>query len=193
MTKLKALKKIEDFSQRASFTVKEAFARGVSGQSLAYYAKKGVIERIGPGIYSFPEQVDVDPKWSDLIAVVKSVPKATICLISALDIYGLTEEISRDYWIAIPHEMRAPQIKNCRFTRMRNVSLGRTKITIANETVFIFDKERTVIDTFRHLDKETAIKALKMLSKGQFDIKKLSTYAKKLRFKITPYLLMATT
>jgi hypothetical protein len=48
--------------------------------------------------------------------------------------------------------------------------------------VNIFDRERTIVDAFRYLSKEIAIKALKMavknLSDKKLDIKKLQRYAK---------------
>ncbi len=62
--------------------------------------------------------------------------------------------------------------------------------------VHIFDRERCVVDAFRYLDKETAIKALKnYLQSTDYkpQLKRLSEYAKTLRVDLTPYILAFTT
>jgi hypothetical protein len=73
------------------------------------------------------------------------------------------------------------------------MDLGKTEIELEGMTLPIFDQERAIIDAFRLLSRETAIKALKAAvvkrEKKRLDVVKLETYAKKLRFDITPYLL----
>ncbi len=77
------------------------------------------------------------------------------------------------------------------------MNLGKTELKLEGILVPIFDRERTIIDAFRLLSPEIAIKALKIaLSKGgknRLDIRKLEEYSKQLRFKITPYLITLTT
>ncbi len=80
--------------------------------------------------------------------------------------------------------------------RMRNHTLGKTVIDIDGVVVPIFDRERTILDAFRYLSKETALKALKAgleqpLEK-RIDINKLRMYAKKMKINIDPYLLALT-
>lgn len=69
--------------------------------------------------------------------------------------------------------------------------------TIGQETVAIFDRERTIIDSFRYLSKEIAIKALKAAVSGRalkkLDIKKLQQYAKQFGLNVDPYILTVTT
>ena len=78
-----------------------------------------------------------------------------------------------------------------------DIQTGKTMFTLGNETINIFDQERTIIDAFRLLSRETAIKALKAaVSKGgknRIDFVKLQAYAKKLRFNIAPYLMSIMT
>jgi hypothetical protein len=61
----------------------------------------------------------------------------------------------------------------------------------------IFDRERTIVDAFRLLSREVAIKALKMAltqpGHRRLDLVKLQAYAKKLRVNIDPYLMTVTT
>ncbi|HHF7374212.1 type IV toxin-antitoxin system AbiEi family antitoxin domain-containing protein [Legionella bozemanae] len=76
---------------------------------------------------------------------------------------------------------------------MRDVNTGLTTWEIDGESVPIFDMERTIIDAFRFLSKEIALKALQSgLREKHIDSRKLQKYAKKLRVDITPYLLAMT-
>ena len=80
---------------------------------------------------------------------------------------------------------------------MRNMTLGLTTVKIGKYTVKIFDRERTVIDAFRYLNHEIAIKALQAYLQSsplqKADLTKLSSYAKKLRININSYIMALTT
>jgi len=79
---------------------------------------------------------------------------------------------------------------------MRNIDLGKKDIAIGEYNVQIFDRERCIVDAFRYLSKEIAIKALQRYfqsTTGRPDQKKLGAYAKALRVNITPYILSYTT
>lgn len=199
MKKSGKIREILQLLTRPSFTAAEAKELGVSPACLAYYAAKGRIKRLGRGIYQGSDYV-VSPEnfqWEDLINAVNSVPGGVICLISALAIYGLTEEIPRQHWIAVSHSTSIDRGASVRIVRFRNMDLGKTTVLLADVQMAIFDIERTIIDSFRLLSRETAIKALKMAlstrGKSRLDLRKLQSYAKKLRFNIAPYLLTATT
>lgn len=160
---------------------------------LVYFCSKGLIERVSRGIYRI-KHIDFgrDFEWEDLILTALSIPNGVICLISALCYYNLTEEIMREFWIAVPHATTSPVRENVRIVRMRNTSLGKTTLNIGNQKIKIFDRERTIIDAFRYLDKETALKALQAYLKidktTKPDIEKLLKYAKKLRVNLIPYI-----
>jgi hypothetical protein len=82
-----------------------------------------------------------------------------------------------------------------RVVRMRNIALGKTEIQMGEFTVRIFDRERCIVDAFRYLDKETAIKALKNYLQSRDhkpQLKQLAEYAKALRVDLTPYILAFT-
>ncbi len=203
-TKILQMKPSKEFSKlsllltKTIFTAKDARSKNISSSLLAYYIKKGLIERIDRGVYRGTNStLDVDFKWEDLVLVSKSIKGGVVCLVSALALYELTDEIPRSYWIAVSNTSRAPKRRGAKIVRMRNMTLGLTKFSLGNEVLKIFDRERTIIDAFRYLGRETAIKALKTAlasrKEHKLDLKKLESYAKKLRVNITPYLLTATT
>ncbi len=198
MKKISKFTKLKKLLKKTIFRASEARQAGVSSSLLSYYVKKGLIERVDRGVYRGIEtSLDVDFKWEDFVLVTKSISNGVVCLISALALYELTDEIPREHWIAVSNETRAPRRKGAKIIRMRNIDLGQIEIEIGSEKIKIFNQERTIIDTFRYLGKETAIKALKIALKKsgneKLDLKKLQDYAKKFRVKIAPYIMAVTT
>lgn len=192
-----ALEKIETLLSAINFTTKEAKQCGVTAETLAYYVKAGEIERLGRGLYRGTHAPTIQSfQWEDLVTAVKNVENGTLCLTSALALYELTEEIPRQHWIAISHGTSHHASSMVKIIRMRNHSLGKTTIDIDGAVVSIFDKERTILDSFRYLSKETALKALKtgleQPREKRIDINKLRSYAKKMKINIDPYLLALT-
>lgn len=197
MRQSKYEKQLRPFQHVPFFTAAQAEDRNVPRHAIAYLIKKGTLERIYPGAYRFAEyEPEVDFQWENLGLVAASIPEGVICLISALCYYELTDQVMREIWIAIPHESFAPKRPNTKIIRMRNIFLGKTEISLGEYKVKIFDRERCIIDAFRYLSKEIAIKALQRYFKSasyKIDPKKLGAYAKKLRVDITPYILSYTT
>lgn len=178
------------------FTVGEARALGVSPATLNHYVKTGNLKRISRGVYQGIDSPSYTGRWGDLVEAIYSTG-GTICLVSALAVYDLTEEIPRQHWIGIRHGTSVKSNNVIKIVRFRDMALGKTEIKLEGAQVPIFDRERTLIDTFRLLSRETAIKALRaaiaIRGKNRLDLKKLEAYAEKLRFNITPYLLSVTT
>ncbi len=177
--------------------VKDAESMGVPRHVLAYYVKIGVLERLYPGAY---RSVDYEPRvdfpLEHVAWAATSIPEGVICLISALCIYDLTDQVMREAWIAIPNRAYASKRPDTRIIRMRNVDLGKTEMVLGEHHIKIFDKERCVVDAFRYLSQEIAIKALQRYLRDKNhkpDLKKLQEYAKILRVKLTPYILAYTT
>ncbi len=126
----------------------------------------GRLERIARGIYL---PADAPPADWDQIEAATRRPDATICLISALSHYELTDEIPEVLDIAIPAGSRLPAtsgaIKWHRFERY-TFSVGRGEMEIAGtvQRIGIYSAERTIADAFRlrgAFGYETARDALK--------------------------------
>lgn len=193
-----ALLLLSSLLEKPYFTSQEARDRGVHPAVLSYYVKTGRLKRIRRGLY---QRIDYqNPSaflWEDLVEAVYSVKGGVVCLISALAVYNLTEEIPRQHWIAIRHGTSFKPIRGLKIVRYRDMELGKTEIELEGATIPIFDRERTIVDAFRVLSREIAIKALKAAiaqgGKNRIDLVKFQEYAKKLQCNITPYLMSLTT
>lgn len=184
--------------EKPCFTSKEARDLGVHPAMLSYYVSTGLLKRVRRGIYQkIDYQNSLSFRWGDLIESVYSVKGSIVCLTSALAIYDLTEEIPRQHWLAIRHGTSAKTARGIKILRYRNMKLGKIELDLEGTKIPIFDRERTIIDAFNLLSRETAIKALKMAinkgGKNRIDLIKLQEYAKKLRFNIAPYLISIMT
>lgn len=184
--------------EKPFFTTFDASLVNIPSRMLSYFCDHEIIERISPGVFRGKESSrELDFDLEELIITAATIPKGVICLISALYIYGLTDQIMREHWIAVPNEVRAPKRDFIRVVRMRNTTLGKTSKTISGIEVSIFDKERTIVDAFRFLSDEIAIKALKEYlspsAKEKPNLTKLFAYGKALRVKIHPYIMALTT
>ena len=112
-------------------------------------------------------------------------------------LYELTDEVPRKHWIAVSHKTRHRGNKFVKITRFRNIELGRTSIKKNGISLPIFDRERTIIDSFRYLGIETALKALRLAlekkGKEKINLERLREYAKILHINIDSYLFALTT
>lgn len=192
----KFLQALEPLLTKPMFTIVDAAKQGIPRHVLPYFVKKGLLERIYPGTYrSVTYEPMVDFEYEGLVQAAISIPNGVICLISALCYHHLTDQVMRESWIAIPHNQRAPKRPNTFVVRMRNLELGKTKAMLGEFHVHIFDRERCVVDAFRYLNKEIAIKALKRYLHNKDrkpNLTKLQTYARELRVNLTPYILAYT-
>lgn len=198
MSRSKYNSKIQQFTKTPIFTAAEARAAGIPSRMLSHFCKKGIIERISRGFYRGTQaKLEIEFEWEDLALIALSIPNGVICLISALCYYNLTDQIMREFWIAVPHASKSPKRPKTRIVRMRNIQMGQTEIRIGKHSLKIFDRERTVIDAFRYLTREVAIKALQVYLRPQDkrrpNLNKLMDYATQLNVNIHPYLLALMT
>jgi predicted transcriptional regulator of viral defense system len=189
-----ALYQLGKLLKAQSFNSRQAATLGVNASTLAHYAKQGDLERVGRGVYRAKDAPEVeDFRWEDLMTAFQSTKDGVICLTSALAIYQLTEEIPRQHWIAVKNTTRHRTSPSTKVIRMRNVELGRTEIKMNGMVLPIFDRERTIVDAFRYLGLEAALKALKIAvtlhGSEKIDLDKMRRYSHTLRVKIEPYLL----
>jgi predicted transcriptional regulator of viral defense system len=179
-----SIKKLKKIVRNRCFTTKEANEIGVSSRMLSFYIEKKEIERVERGLYILPD-CDVGEEYSfhELALLSKSIKGSVICLISALNYWDMTDEIEREYWLAIPNNYPIPKgKKKVRFIRPRDLKTGVLEKEIANIKVKITTPERSVCEAFKYLDEEAAITSLSQYMTSDItDINKLMTMATMLK------------
>lgn len=112
---------------------------------------EGRWERIGRGVYLPADAPAMD--WDQLEAATRR-PEATMCLLSALAHYDLTDAVPDALDVAIPRGMRAPVTEGAiRWHRFdaATFDLGRDETLIpgSSQHIGLYSAERTIVDCFR--------------------------------------------
>ena len=119
------------------------------------------------------------------------IPKAIICVESALFHYGYSDFAPRKWSIAVPRSMSRTKLDidalelQTYYVQSEIYELGKTTADFNGVMLPVYDRERTICDCFKYrsrLDNEIFNKALNAyVNDSKKDLRNLSGYAKKLR------------
>lgn len=127
-------------------------AAGITAAAVSRLQKSGKIARLARGLYQLPD-APIDTHHS-LAEAAKLVPKAVICLTSALVFHGLTDQLPARIWLAIgPSDWRPRQpYPPMRFAHFPTELLrsGVEHHLIEGTSVPIFSVAKTLADLFRY-------------------------------------------
>jgi len=112
----------------------------------------GAYEQIAPGIYLRPGALDDTTAGWASIACRK--PSATICLLTALALHDLTDEIPRASDVALP---RGERVLSVGYAPVRWHSFDKATFDVGRDrrelvdgiAIGIYSAERTIVDTYR--------------------------------------------
>ena len=148
-----------------TFTYGEAKQAGVGDKRLYRLRDTGGITALGGGVYRWADASPADP---DLIEIAERVPRATLCLETALARHGLIDAIPAAIDIAIPRGNRRPALRApSRLHQFdpRTFELGRKTVDVgARQPLGFYSPERSLVDAvrLRHLEgSEIAWEALR--------------------------------
>jgi predicted transcriptional regulator of viral defense system len=139
---------------------------GVPRVVLTRMTASGQLERAARGLYRLPDSLGSEHQG--LTAVATKVPQAVFCLLSALQFHGLTTQLPRQVWIAMPRGSHAPRIdhppiKMVQFTG-EAYSEGIESHLRDQVALRVYSVAKTVADCFKHRNKiglDVALEALK--------------------------------
>ena len=171
-------------------------AIGLPRQYLLRLHWQGKLDRPGRGIYTVADtNVTEHHSYAE---VAKRVPKAAICLLSALAFHEMTTQSPASVWIALPKGARTPIFRS---SSLRIVRLSGTSLTAGIENhrvdrvpVRVYSVAKTVADCFKFRNKiglDVAIEALKdCLRQKKASVNEIYRYAKICRVSnvIRPYM-----
>src|SRR5580704_240677 len=102
----KALKIFEE--NNGALRTSQAVSLGIHYETLYGLLKQGKLVQVSRGLYRLAALPELSEP--DLVTVALRVPKAVICLVSALAYYGLTTQIPHEVTIALPKNTKSPHI-----------------------------------------------------------------------------------
>lgn len=162
----------------------EAISLGIHPRTLYELRDAGVLEAVSRGVYRLAEvEWSVDP---DLLAVAARVPRAVICLASALVVHELTTQIPRTVDIALPPggsgpRFSRPKIRVHRFSGA-SITEGIESRIADGVTIKLFNAEKTIADCFKFRNRiglDIALEALRLYrSRRKQNFPALMRYAK---------------
>jgi predicted transcriptional regulator of viral defense system len=169
---------------------------GVPQDYLWRLYRRGLLERVGRGLYTFPEAEATE--HHSLAEACKRVPHGVICLLSALRFHEITTQSPYQVWIAIDVKARAPKADrlSLRVVRFSGLALseGVQEQTLEGVRLRVFNPAKTVADCFKYRNKigrDVAVEALRdCLSQHKATADEVWRYAKICRVTevIRPYL-----
>lgn len=187
---------IEIFKKHYGYAyLKELKAQGVHTDTIRRLLAQGKIEKIKPGLYRLSDFPIV--AHQGFVDVCMAMPRAVICLHSALSYYELTTTVPHMVMVALPRQAKAPQIKyppvKVFYFSHSNYETGVKTVGTDTGDFRIYDVEKTIVDCFRYrnrLGEDVAVEGLKnYLKTKNKDLNRLFFYARKGRMYriIKPY------
>ena len=141
-------------------------AAGVSRTQIRRLVDRGVIERVGWGLYRDPHAPQSER--ADLAEAARRVPGGVVCLLTALRFHDLTTVNPFEVWIAIERKAWRPEVEHppVRFIYLsgRSLSEGVEEHLVDGVPVRVFSAARTVADCFKFRNKvgtDVAVEALR--------------------------------
>jgi predicted transcriptional regulator of viral defense system len=174
----------------------DAIRSGIQPRTLYRLRDTGVIEMVSRGVYRLADLPE--PALPDLLIVATRLPKAVVCLTSALALHELTDEIPHYVHIALPRKTEQPRLDHppLRVVRLSPscYEAGIERLRSDGVDLKVYSPAKTVADCFKFRNQiglETALKALKALRKRRgFDVEELLAFARVCRVErvLHPYL-----
>lgn len=146
--------------------VRDLTERGINPQYLRRLCEKGQMTKIAPGLYICADAPI--PANIGLAEAAKLVPKAVICLLSALQFHNIGTQSPFQVWIALDRKARHPRVEYppLRVVRFSGKALteGIEKHYVEAVQVKIYSPAKTVADCFKYRNRiglDVALEALR--------------------------------
>ena len=138
---------------------------GVAGETLQQLLRRGALVRIGRGLYVAPDRALTEHDQLAQLAIKH--PRVVFCLLTALQIHGLTTQAPHEVWVAISPNARAPQVEYppLRVVRLSDPDIQIEQISLDGVVrIPVTSAAKTVVDCFKFRNKiglDVALEALK--------------------------------
>jgi predicted transcriptional regulator of viral defense system len=139
---------------------------GMPREYLRRLIKKGILERVGRGLYVIPDSLGSESR--QMAEIAKRVPRGVVCLLSALQFHNITTQLPHETWLALESPGWRPKLD---YPPLRIVWMSKNAFAYGIEVhhidrvpVRIFGIAKTIADCFKFRGKigiDVAIEALR--------------------------------
>ena len=151
---------------QGTLRAKDLPAVGADRIALTRLTASGQLEKVGRGLYRLPGSAVSEHET--LVTVAAQVPQAVFCLLTALQFHGLTTQLPREVWIAMPRGSHAPRVD---YPPIKMVQVTGEAYEAGVEVherdqvpLRVYGVAKTVADCFKHRNKigvDVALEALR--------------------------------
>lgn len=156
---------LDQISQQGLVRARDLALLGVTGGTLEKMLITGSLVRLGRGIYAAAGRTQTE--LDDYAQITIKYPRLVFCLLTALQVHGLTTQSPHSIWVAIGQKARAPKIDNqpLLVVRMSDLDFGITMVTVDGVIkIPVTDIAKTIADCFKFRNKigiDIALEALR--------------------------------
>lgn len=139
-------------AKRGMMRLAEFTSAGITAATVSRMEQEGSVVRLSRGLYQLADAAT--ETYHSLAEAAKRMPKAVVCLTSALAYHDLTDQLPRRIWTAVGKKDWVPKDaqKTLRIVRFADSLLedGVDEHFIEKVPVRIFNVPKTIADCFRH-------------------------------------------
>jgi predicted transcriptional regulator of viral defense system len=146
--------RVLQLARRGPVTARDLAGIGVPRAHLQRLCARGDLVRVERGVYRSADAETTE--LASVAEVAKRAPRVVICLLTALQIHGLTTEVPHEVWVLIHNRARTPHIERPHLHVVRAsgeaATYGVEVRTIEGVDVRVTSPAKTVADCFRYRD-----------------------------------------
>ncbi|MDP2450649.1 MAG: AbiEi antitoxin N-terminal domain-containing protein [Polaromonas sp.] len=139
---------------------------GAARVTLTRLTASGQLEKVGRGLYRLPGARTSEHET--LATIAAKVPQAVFCLLTALQFHGITTQLPRQVWIAMPRGSHVPKIDYPPVKMIQSTgeayAAGIEVFERDQVSLKVYGVAKTVADCFKHRNKiglDVALEALR--------------------------------
>jgi predicted transcriptional regulator of viral defense system len=141
-------------SKQGLVRARELARVGAAGGTLQQLLKTGSLVRVGRGVYALADRKQTE--LDDLGMIAIQYPHLFFCLLTALQLHGLTTQSPHEVWVAVGQKARAPSIEYppLHVVRMSDIDYGITTVSVDGVIhIPVTDVAKTIADCFKFRNK----------------------------------------
>jgi predicted transcriptional regulator of viral defense system len=152
-------------NQKGLIRARELAQIGAAGGTLQQLLQTGSLVRVGRGVYAPANRPHTE--LDDLGPIAIKYPSLIFCLLTALQLHGLTTQSPHEIWVAVGQKARAPKIEYppLHVVRMSDVDFGVATVAVGGVVhIPVTNIAKTIADCFKFRNKiglDVALEALR--------------------------------